>query len=204
MEDHAIFKVSSLNPAGKCKRVSDYPEPNMREKTIRQVFDPTADCSQMGTVSWYITNTTEKPPGLCENSSSSGLRALCSFLSHISEWKTNTETKQLQSSHKHYSFIVFSFGFDFYTKEQHEITCLRQCTDRFQQYVQSSWAGTDRNFTYSPPQMETHFSLFFPQFLLVPENKLFFTERLISRNLHQNRTKATFSHQNESTYQAFL
>lgn len=61
MEDHAIFKVSSLNPIGKCKWVSDYPKPNIREKTIRQVFDPTADCSQMGTRSWYITNTTEEP-----------------------------------------------------------------------------------------------------------------------------------------------
>lgn len=61
MEDHAIFKVSPLNPVGKCKWVSDYPKPNIMEKTIRQVFDPISDCSQMGTVSWYITNTTEEP-----------------------------------------------------------------------------------------------------------------------------------------------
>lgn len=154
----------------------------------------------MGTMSCYITNTTEEPTVLSENSISADLKALYSFLSHMSEWKTNTETNQ-----KHYSFIVLSFGFYFYTeKERHEITYLRQCTDWFQQYVQSSWAGTDRSFTYSPPQIETSFSLFFPQFPPVPENKLHFTEWHIPRNLLQNRTKATFLHQNECTYQAFL
>lgn len=87
MEDHAIFKVSSKTLAGTCKCVSDYPKPSIRERIIRQVFDPPADCSQMGTVNWYITNTTEEPTGLCENSSSSGVRAFCSFLFQSSEWR---------------------------------------------------------------------------------------------------------------------
>lgn len=117
----------------------------------------------MGIVTWYITNATEEPTGLCENSSSSGLRALCSFLSHSSEWRMVIYKDKSAVVISETLFFVFSFGFDFYTeKEQDEIMCLGQCTDWFQHYVQSGWADTDRNFTCSPPQMESSFSLFFP------------------------------------------
>lgn len=53
------------------------------------------------------------------------------------------------------SFFVVSFGFDTYAEEdKDEIMGLEQCTDWVQHYVQPGWAGTDRNFTCSPPQME--------------------------------------------------
>lgn len=82
---------------------------------------------------------------------------------------------------------------------------LRQCTDWFHQYVQSSWAGTDRNVTYSPPQMETSFSLFFlPNSFWLLRINCSLQKDSSPETFSTNRTKVTFLHQNESTYQALF
>ena len=66
--------------------------------------------------------------------------------------------REISSSHLRNifpSFFMVSFGFDIYAEEdKDEILDLEQCIDWVQHYVQPGWAGTDRNFTCSSPQME--------------------------------------------------
>lgn len=107
------------------------------------------------------------------------------------EW-SSTKRNQLQSSQKYYSFILCVFLWVWFlhwegTRWNHVFEAVHRLVPALGP-VRLSWYR--QKFYLFSSTDENQLQPLLSQFLLVPENKLLFTERLIPRNfLQQNRTK---------------